>query len=436
MQGGRIIGEGVDGCVLSEPMWPCSAETLKPGVPSLQDSRYTSKIVSKTDTESVYRKSAARLLGPLASKYLTVLQGQCSPADSTHPAPVSQEGVYKNSENSLLTWKPNGEACGQLKSLMLNGKSISDSHKILYISKYLMNVNEWISSTKQPIRQLIHDVIPAISPFLEALQMLYQQEQEQLIHIDLHIGNIFVNPARGRTPLQFGLTDFGHCFLRRVSDTKEQQARMFFGKYLCDNVARYDFGSGYSQVPLEARLLNFSFINKLESVNPGTLVKSWEFEVSKMRSSSKDLIVMNVDVFVDKLLRLPFFIAMVEHIQKICKKLRENLTSPVKLVQSLTSQEQVVLEFILTRYSSISPINTITEAILTLYASKANETNPSKKDYRAQPKGETEIRYLIDFLTRCIMAPYEQHGSSLSSVLASVQSGDLRIVWDDVIKSR
>ena len=175
MQGGRIIGEGVDGCVLSEPMWPCSAETLKPGVPSLQDSRYTSKIVSKTDTESVYRKSAARLLGPLASKYLTVLQGQCSPADSTHHAPASQEGVYKNSENSLLTWKPTGEACGQLKSLMLKGKSISDSHKILYISKYLMNVNEWISTTKQPIRQLIHDVIPAISPFLEALQMLYQQ---------------------------------------------------------------------------------------------------------------------------------------------------------------------------------------------------------------------------------------------------------------------
>ena len=58
-----------------------------------------------------------------------------------------------------------------------------------------------------------------------------------------------------------------------------------------------------------------------------------------------------------------------------------------------------------------------------------------KKDIKMRSQESIHLTYLIDFLTRAIMAPYEQHGSSLSAVLSSVQGGDLRIVWDDVIRS-
>jgi len=442
MEGGRIIGEGVDGCVLTEPMWPCSADSMKQGLPTLDNKDYISKITLKTDMEGLYRNAATRLLGPLASRYLTVLQGECSPADSKHPAPRSQMETFKATESSVLQWKPTGEACGDLKNQIQKGKPISESHKIMYISKYLINVKEWILRIKKPLNQVTQEVIPAIRPFLEALQMLYQQDDEQLIHIDLHIGNMFVKPTQGKNPLQFGLTDFGHCLLRRSSDTKEKQAHMFFGKYLCDYVGRYEFYTDFSQVPLESRILNFCFIKNLENVNPGSLVKSWEFEVNKMRRNSKDLVVMEVNMFVENLLKKPLFIAMVEQIQQICKKLRANLTDRVRLVQSLSFQEQIVLEYILTRYACISPINTITEGIMMLPSLNASQEAHltvhsyfGKKDMKLRSQDSVHLTYLIDFLTRAIMAPYEQHGSSLSAVLASVQGGDLRIVWDDVIKS-
>ena len=444
MQGGRIIGEGADGCVLTEPMWPCSADSLKGPVPSLGDNRYVSKITLKTDMESIYRKSAQILLGQFSSRYLTVIQGECSPADSKHPPPQTKMDVYKSAEGSLINWKHSRDACKDLKTLIKTSKGISETHKIMYITKYLINVKDWLLTNKQPPNQIIQSIIPAIRPFLEVLQLLYQQDYEQLIHLDLHIGNMFVKPQQGRSPLQFGLTDFGHCLLRRTSDTKEKQAQMFFGKYLCDYIARFIIHIDYPQPPLEARILNFCFMRQLENVNPGSLVRSWAFESNKTTSLYEDLISIEANGYVEQLLKKPLFIAMIEHIQSISKKLRINQKDPVVLVQSLSSQEQIVLEYILTRYDSFSPINTITQAIIKL-SSDVSGKKPQltvhsyfgKKDAygRIHEQKSTNLTYFIDFLERLIIAPYEQDGSSLSSALTSVQSGDIRIIWDDVTKS-
>ncbi len=446
MQGGRIIGEGVDGCVLSEPLWPCSADSIKGRVPSVYDKNATSKVILKNDMESLYRKSAQQLLGPLAPKFMTILQGECAPADSRHPPPRSQEAIsaYTKSKESLLKWENTGNACETLKTLVKKNNSISDTHKIIYVSKYLMNVKEWLITTKQPIEKIIQSVIPAIRPFLEALQMLYQQENMQLIHIDLHIGNIFVNPATARTPLQFGLSDFGNCFLRRTSDTKEVQANNFFGKYLCEHIAVIPTLIGYSQVPLEAKLLHYCFTKQLESISPGSFAKSWEFDVIKSSSYSNDIIEIEVTVLINNLLKRPLFIAILENIQHISKKLRANLKDKRKVVQSLTPGEQVVLEFILTRYGIISPINTITEGLVTL-SLQQNESKQvqlsvhsyfGKKNIHSKLRNNNiELAHLINFLLRSITAPYDQVGSSLSAALASVQGGDLRIIWDDIVTS-
>jgi hypothetical protein len=346
--------------------------------------------------------------------------------------------TYKSVESTLLSWNPKGQACGNLKSLIKTGKGISNTHKVMYISRYDTSVKDWISDTKDTMKHIIDITIPAIKPLLNVLQMLYQGSNEQLIHIDLHVGNIFVK----QNPIQFGLTDFGHCLLRRSTDTKEVQAKSFFGKYLCDYICHYDFSIDYSQVPLESRLLNFCFKKNMESATPGNLVKSWVAQVNTIKSGSTDLITMEVDMFIEHLLKKPLFIAFIEVIQRISKKLKINPTNPILLVQSLTQEEQTVIEFILTRYSSISPINTITEAIMMLPTihpvsihTRITVHSYFGKKFKEAPTATSKLHYLIDFLIKAIMAPYEQDGSSLSAAFASVQGGDLRIIWDDVLTS-
>ena len=53
MQGGRILGEGVDGCVFEAPMWPCAkGSQTSQGAPGSTNTRYVSKLVSTKDKEA------------------------------------------------------------------------------------------------------------------------------------------------------------------------------------------------------------------------------------------------------------------------------------------------------------------------------------------------------------------------------------------------
>jgi hypothetical protein len=435
MQGGRIIGEGVDGCILTEPMWPCSSETDNQFVPDLESRDYISKIVPRNDSESLYRKSAERLLGPLATKFMTTLKSECTPADPKHVSKKVQEEIYKSSEDSLTSWKSDGEACSQLKDVLKKKGEIASTHKIMYITRYLMNVKEWMQTTRQPMSQILSSVIPAIRPFLGALQRLYQQPSEQLIHIDMHAGNIFIK----LNPLQFGLTDFGHCLLRRSSDTQEAQIQSFIGKYVYKYVTVYIFYLEHSVVPLEARLLNYCFMHKKEDVSPISLVREWEFEVNKIKRGSKDLLVMELTNFLDNLLKSHSFILMVEHIQKISRKIRIHNENPVQFYASLTKDEITVLEYILTRYIAISPVNTIAQAIMTLDSSSKESKFLIQSYFKKKPLdsnvSSTKLKYLTDYISQMIMAPYNQLGSSFSATLKSIQGMDIGIVWDDIVRS-
>lgn len=434
MQGGRVIGEGVDGCILTEPMWPCSANSMKSGVPPLKSDEYVSKITRIDDEESMFRLAAQEILGPLASKYLTILQSECSPTNDSHPSVRSQNDLYRNSKAALLSWQPKGHACGDLKELLKRGKSISENHKLMYISRYDMSVKDYLGDTHNSMSQIIQKFLPAVREFLEVLQMLHQGAKQQLIHIDLHIGNIFIK----QNPIQFGLTDFGQCLLRRSSDTPEEQAKLYMGFYLCQYIVRYNIVKDYRQVPFEGRLLNFCYRNKLEKVSPGTLVKLWEKEIQSIQADSEDLIIMEASVFIKNLLKKPLFISMIETLQQISKKVRVYPEDPVKLVNSLSSTEKIAIEYILTRYNCISPINSLTEAILSI-----ETRNPVREEVRettasyfyGKKKGsvKTKLSCFIEFLTRAIMAPYEE-GSSLSAVLTSVIAGDIGIIWDASIR--
>jgi hypothetical protein len=184
--------------------------------------------------------------------------------------------------------------------------------------------------------------------------------------------------------------------------------------------------------------LNFCYRNKLEKVSPGTLVRLWEDEVHSMKADSQDLIIMEAHVFIKNLLKKPLFISMIETLQQISKKTRMNPEDPVKLVNSHSSTEKVALEYILTRYNCISPINSLTEAILSIETKpplieEVRDTTASYFYGKKKGSVRTKLSCFIEFLTRAIMAPYEQ-GSSLSTALTSVIAGDIGIIWDASVR--
>lgn len=423
MEGGRILGEGVDGCVLAEPMWPCAPGTTVGTdiVPNPKDAHYVSKIVPKDDEESIFLRAANRILGPqLADKFLAAMKSECSPANSSHPPVTTQISDYEANKAAVLKTANSREACGQLKKVFKQGKGITNEMKVLHISRYPMTCVEWVNKlddSRQSIKSALQTTIAAIPPFLTVLQKLVSGP-EQLVHIDLHTNNIFVRPFSNGT-VQFGIADFGHCFLRQHNVISHD----FFGKYLCEYIPRYEFYVGFSQVPFEARLLNFCYQKRLDNASPSTLSKSWVLEVIDNSDKTNDTIIDNLKGLIDYLHTKPLFIAMLEQIQTLSKKIRATPNDPVKLTKLLTHQELVIIEYILTRYTVLAPINTITQTVFALSSSYPmfDITQASSK-----PKGHT---ILNEFIIRCICAPYEQ-GSSLSAVMAA----DLNIAWTDVVR--
>lgn len=420
MLGGRIIGEGVDGCIMSEPMWPCAVSS-QVGVNS-KDSHYVSKVVSVKDEESDNLKMAARILGPeLSSRYIAGLHGECVPSDKVNKTSLKNSSSMKAVERAVLTWSKKGQACADLKGKLVKGEDISKSSKIMIISKYDATVSGWIETVQKSYSATIKDVERAIPQFIVVLQKLYQGHEEQLIHIDLHTGNIFVRLLNTRG-LEFGLADFGRCMFRRNG---VDPSRTFYGEFLIDYISRNEFFCNYSQVPFESRIMNFCYRKNLENVPPSNLVKAWENDntVRMSAAGSKDLVEVNRNQMISYLLKRVLFIAMVEQIQSICKKIRAIPNNYIGLCNSMTSSEKSVVQFILTRYSILSPINTITEDIMNRY----NEPLIDSKG-----KGTNA---LLRFLMTAILAPYDQEGSSLVKALSSVESGDMGIIWADVLRT-
>lgn len=412
LKGGRILGEGQDGCVLTEPAWPCArtGTSTDDKLPNPLDSKYVSKIVDTADDESVYLKAATRILGlELARQYSVHLKGECTPADSTHPPPLGQEEAYQSSKSSLLTWTKKDEACDILKQDLAKGKSITPDHKVLYISKYPITLDQW-AQTKHVHLSSIHK---ALTPFIQIAQKLFQGNSEQLINLDLHAGNMYVRPLQDDS-IQFGIADFGRSLLRQRHVAGSDSN--FFGKYLCENTAVYDLYALYNQIPLEARLLNFCYKKSLEHSTPGDLVRAWQTDKLTIEHNGlKDAILYANKEVMDLLLTKPLFINMVEVLQVISRKLKQYEKDPTGLTQSLSQNEKTVLEFLITRYAIVSPINMI--ASVCMIAS----LNPIA---------------LIEFVKRAMIAPYIQVGSSLSAAVESVQGADMGIVWSDITRGR
>ena len=422
MQGGRILGEGVDGCIFEGPMWPCASDSKTVGAPDPTNTRYVSKLVSVKDEEAGFLKMAGRLLGSeLSEKYLSNLQAECKPATQSNPPNPKNTQSMIIGEKNVKSWEKKGEACGELRKKLETGKNISSESKLMIISKYPITMSgfaEKLQAKPMPYKIILKHIEKAIPKFILILQKLYQDPKEQLIHIDLHTGNIFVR----FNPLEFGIADFGRCVFRRAN---EDPSQTFFGEFLITYVSRIPFFCNYSQVPLEARLLSYCYMKKMDDVNPSVLVRGWENdqEVRETSSGSTDIIVYERSALLSQLLKRVLFISMIETIQSICRKLRADQNAQ-SLYNRFNPKEKIVVEFILTRYSIISPINTITEELMHIYPNEPLMT------------GNNGSNNLIKFILSSIAAPYLQEGSSLDKVLVSMQSADIGILWADIVAGR
>ena len=410
MLGGRILGEGADGCILEKPGWPCVSGSK--GVPEPYDTDYVSKIVPLNDVESKYLKLANEILGhEIASKYLASLDGECKPADRLHPPSSKDMDAFSEVKADIRAWKKTGQSCDRLKRHLEKGSDITKDNKIMFIRRYQESVSDWvdrISSENLSYKKVVRDIERAVPQFLTILQKLYQGPT-QLIHMDLHTGNIFIKEH----PFEFGIADFGHCAFRQHG---VDPSMTFYGEYLINNVAKFTFYDGhYSQVPFESCLLNYCFKKHMEVADPYTFIQSWstDAEVRQFSASSSDAVFANKDSLLKVLLKRPLFLMMLESLQSICRKLRRN---PETAVQSLTTLEKSVIEFILTRYHAISPFNTISEDIANVFQTK-------------------EITLMKKFVLQSVLAPYEQT-TSLSVALKSIQEADMGILWSDIVSGK
>ena len=420
MQGGRILGEGVDGCIFEGPMWPCAeGSTGSETAPDTMDKRYVSKLVSIEDKEVEFLKMAERLLGrELAEKYISRLQTECEPATQQKPPKQRNKESLKQGEKNTMGWLKQDQACGILKDKLKSGKNISQDSKLMIITKYADTVSSWaekLKTTTIPYTTTMQYVENALPNFIYILQKLYQNPAEQLVHIDLHTGNIIVR----YNPLEFGIADFGRCVFRRQN---QDPSKTFFGEFLIGYVSKVAFLPRFTQVPLEARILSYCYINNLDTVNPAVLVNTWTNDtlVREATEESRDVIISERSKILPILLTKLLFITMIQSIQSICKKIRQNLNNASALYTSLSQSERIAVEFILTRYSILSPINTIYTEIMNLYP------------YSVYQKGTRISRFIL----KGIMLPYLQEGSSLDKALSSVQAADLRILWADVVSGK
>lgn len=424
MQGGRIIGEGVDGCIFEGPMWPCAEGS--PGsknAPDTMDKRYVSKLVSKKDEETFFLQMAERLLGKdLAEKYISRLQNECEPATQQKPPSSKNMKNMLIGEANVKAWPKKGEdqACEFLKKRLENKQNISQDSKLMIITKYADTVSSFskkLQTKRYPYATIIQRIESAIPKFIFILQKLFQNPSEKLIHIDLHSANIIVRYK----PFNFGIADFGHCVFRRAN---EDPSQTFFGDFLIKYVSSVAFSPRFVQIPLEARIMSYCYMKNLDNVNPAVLIKTWENdqEVIDISQGSTDIIISERSTMLSDLLKQRLFIAMVQSIQSICRKLRENVNDASALYNNMTSTEKIVVEFILTRYSIISPMNTINEEIMGIYP------------HELYTKGT----HLTNFIKTAIMAPYVQEGSSLQldKALTTLQSADLGILWSDIVSGK
>ena len=443
MKGGGILGEGVDGCVITKPLWPCASGKSSP---DSQQNTYSedlvSKIIKRDNMELVYLEAASRIIGKEDSnKYIAGLRSHCQPANDTHPPDKGKMINYLENKTALIKYLGDEKmACRDLKKNLLSKKGIFNTHSLIYISRYPITLYEWTNLIKKkgiPLRIIMTFINKSIDGFLDILQRFYKGNIEHLINLDIHHNNIFIK-SNGQN-IQFGVADFGRCILRQLKD--QYSLVRYVSEYLHTNQIQYTIYTGYKQIPFEARILDFCFKKGLDNEDPSVIVNMWLNDKNNVDYASSlyynDIIVENMKIYIKYLLTKPLFIVMIEELTEISKKMR----NPSTLIYTLTNDEIILLEFITTRYMALSPIVTILDQLYNIephikleikeitLRKFSGKTLVDLKD----PSFASGIYYIVEYFNRLFIAPYISKGLSLSKSVSSVRSMDISMLWNDII---
>lgn len=452
MEGGAIIGEGAEGCIYAQPLWPCAVDKKQEGeIPQGSNHTVVSKLVDKSDSEHIYLETARDILGPeLSMKFLAGIRGMCSPANDQHPPSKEKLDEYNQSKDALMKWETKGFACSDLKNA-LTKTGITDKYNLMFISRYPSTLEQWlqkIEKKKIPSPFIIKAINDAIPPLLNILQKFYHHPTLELINMDLHHKNIFIRATGSK--LQFGISDFGQCYFRRLNDpnTSGKYFSYYLERFYAVKIPMY---VGFRQVPFETRLIDFCFKKNMENRDPGQVINAFvnDPKVKEYQANSNDIISMNLDVYCAFLIKKPLFIQAIEMIQTICKKIKIIQSGKIPEFNSL--DEFIFLDFCMTRFLAVAPLVTILEQTLFLSEglydqAKQISTERIMGTISGTSTGASgtikkpEIYYLTEYINRIILAPYsgsiQGQGSSLVGSLESVKAVDLTMVWADVIAGR
>jgi hypothetical protein len=201
----------------------------------------------------------------------------------------------------------------------------------------------------------------------------------------------------------------------------------------------YTVFSGYVQIPLEVRILNYILqrVPSSEEISPKNIVYNWVKEVNKPRAT--DFIMMHLVSLTIYLLEKPLFIQMIETLRGLARKVRSYYETETDIEPSMTENEKAVLEYMLITYLSISPINSILQGFIAISSpdlyNQARETLKSHFPGNELKESFTGVEIIVEYLFRMISGPYIHEGSSLAVAVRSMQMVELRYVWSDIVSS-
>jgi len=260
---GRVLASGSDGCIFTEPVWPCLEHI--PGYDPT-DKTLVGKIVPVEDNEDTIIRIAETILGG-KSKYIVELIGSCSPADSSTAVEPNKTYInankadlllYKSLERkkarkylSLSTRAPTPDysnACTNLSDISPN--DLTNNYKILVIRKYSNTLINYYNTNNNTNYLIVRNILNAAVNLVKTIETFAKNPETSLINIDLHSGNIFQNfDEKGK--IYLGMADFGRCMYKTPDDNSN------WVKMLDNYCFQMKLHTGYPQIPLEARIYSF-----------------------------------------------------------------------------------------------------------------------------------------------------------------------------------
>ena len=258
-RGGKVLGKGADGCVLTQYAWPCKSplDGYDPSDPTV-----VSKIIQKYDNEDVIIRVASSILQGDDAKFMIQHIGSCIPESPLTSDRHKQHQVL-DSLNEIMDMYEVDKTLYNSKKKPHDGcttiattppEDIEKQYKIIVNKKYTSDLLRYVENNLND-PSIVQKIITAAIPLSEILQKLIKTPYNRILNIDLHQQNIFVN-LDTHSNIQMGIADFGRCaFMSKDLDTNTNFENWYneFDNYIMQG----DISIRFSQIPFEVRLINY-----------------------------------------------------------------------------------------------------------------------------------------------------------------------------------